>query len=121
VCIGLLFSVLSIAILTLSIYLLLQKNIDKLNTLMLIGYTPRYVALPYNMLTLVLNLSVLCLSIVVVFFAQDIYMGYISEIAGVKLEASPITAVIVGVALSAAVILFNVGVIHHKIKRISRR
>ena len=51
VCIGVVFSLLSLIILTLSIYLLLQKNVSKLENLVLIGYKPERVALPYNLLT----------------------------------------------------------------------
>ena len=62
VVIGVIFSLLSIIILTLSIHLLLQKNITKLETLTLIGYTPSRVAMPYNALTIALNGSILILS-----------------------------------------------------------
>ena len=118
--IGLLFSLLSIAILTLSIYLLLQKNIDKLKTLVFIGYTPRYVALPYILMTVVLNLSVWTLSVIAVSFAQDVYMGYLSDVSGVELVSSPIVSIVVGLSIAVVVILFNTWVIQHKIKQILR-
>ena len=118
--IGLLFSLLSIAILTLSIYLLLQKNIDKLKTLVFIGYTPRDVALPYILMTVVLNLSVWTLSVIAVSFAQDVYMGYLSDVSGVELVSSPIVSVVVGLSLAVVVILFNTWIIQHKIKQILR-
>ena len=70
ICIGVIFSILSIIILTLSIYLLLQKNIVKLENLILIGYTPKRVALPYNLMTLILNVSILIISLVVICIAQ---------------------------------------------------
>lgn len=118
--IGLLFSLLSIVILTLSIYLLLQKNIDKLKTLVFIGYTPRYVALPYILMTVVLNLSVWTLSVIAVSFAQDVYMGYLSDVSGVELVSSPIVSIVVGLSIAVVVILFNTWVIQHKIKQILR-
>lgn len=118
--IGLLFSLLSIAILTLSIYLLLQKNIDKLKTLVFIGYTPRYVALPYILMTVVLNLSVWTLSVIAVSFAQDVYMGYLSDVSGVELVSSPIVSIVVGLSIAVVVILFNTWIIQHKIKQILR-
>lgn len=120
VLIGLLFSLLSIAILTLSIYLLLQKNIDKLKTLVFIGYTPRYVALPYILMTIVLNLSVWTLSVIAVSFAQDVYMGYLSDVSGVELVSSPIVSIVVGLSIAVVVILFNTWIIQHKIKQILR-
>lgn len=56
---GLVFSVMSFYILMLSIFLLLQKNSAKLETLLLLGYAPGRVARPYWLLTLWLNLGVL--------------------------------------------------------------
>ena len=121
ICIGVIFSILSIIILTLSIYLLLQKNIVKLENLILIGYTPKRVALPYNLMTLILNISILIISLVVICIAQRLYMGYISQLAGCELSSSPIVAVVVGVLFTAAVILFNFSIINRKIKDISRK
>lgn len=119
--IGVIFSALSLIILTLSIYLLLQKNITKLENLVLIGYTPARVAMPYNLMTLVLNLSVLAISLVTIIVAQDVYMKYISELAGYSLSSSPLVAIVVGVLFTALVILFNIYLINRKIREISRK
>lgn len=121
ICIGVIFSILSIIILTLSIYLLLQKNIVKLENLILIGHTPKRVALPYNLMTLILNISILIISIVIICISQRMYMGYISQLAGCELSSSPLVAVVVGVIFTAAVILFNFSIINRKIKEISRK
>ncbi|MBQ3173971.1 MAG: ABC transporter permease [Alistipes sp.] len=119
--IGLIFSLLSVIILTLSIYLLLQKNITKLENLVLIGYTPSRVAMPYNLMTLILNLSILAISLVVVFITQGEYMGYLSDIAGHELTASPTTAIIVGILFTAVIIAFNFFIIYRKIREISKK
>lgn len=121
ICIGVVFSILSIIILTLSIYLLLQKNITKLENLVLIGYTPQRVALPYNLLTLILNLSILIISIIFIVVGQGFYMGYISQLAGCELSSSPMVAIVVGVIFTTAIILFNFYIINRKIKEISRK
>ena len=121
ICIGIIFSVLSIIILTLSIYLLLQKNITKLENLILIGYKPQRVALPYNLLTLTLNISILALSIAFIAVAQKLYMGYISQLAGYTPASSPIVAIGVGVVFTIAIILFNFYIINRKIREISRK
>lgn len=119
--IGIIFSILSIIILTLSIFLLLQKNITKLENLILIGHKPSYVAMPYNLMTLVLNLSVYALSVVVVWLLQGKYMSYISEIAGFEFSTTPLSAILFGLALTAIIVTFNVFIIHRKIREISRR
>lgn len=121
VCIGVIFSLLSLIILTLSIYLLLQKNISKLENLVLIGYTPARVSLPYNLLTLVLNLSIWVISSMVVVFAQRLYIGYISQMAGCELSASPMVAIGVGGLFTALIIAFNFFIINRKIREISRK
>ncbi len=121
VCIGVVFSLLSLIILTLSIYLLLQKNISKLENLVLIGYTPARVALPYNLLTLALNLSIWVISSMVVVFAQRLYIGYISQMAGCELSTSPMVAIGVGGLFTALIIAFNFFIINRKIREISRK
>ena len=121
VCIGVVFSLLSIIILTLSIYLLLQKNIAKLENLVLIGYTPERVALPYNLLTVALNLSIWIISSVVVIISQRLYIDYISQMAGCELSASPMVAIVVGALFTALIITFNFFIINRKIREISRK
>lgn len=119
--IGLIFSILSIIILTLSIYLLLQKNITKLDNLMLIGYTPRNVAAPYNVLTIVLNVGTYLISVLAVILCQDIYMGKISALIGLEIETSPTVAIIAGAIITAVVTLFNITIIQRKVKQIAKR
>ena len=121
VCIGVIFSILSIIILTLSIYLLLQKNISKLENLVLIGYTPARVALPYNLLTLALNISIWVLSSIIVIVAQRGYMDYLEKMVGCELSSSPWVAIGVGALFTALIIAFNFLVINRKIREISRK
>lgn len=119
--IGFIFSALSIIILTLSIYLLLQKNITKLENLMLIGYTPKQVSAPYNMLTIGLNVGIYVVSIVAVVVCQQIYMGEISALTGLSINTSPMVAILTGAIISVVVTLFNIVVIRRKVTRIARR
>ena len=112
ICIGLMFSLLALIILTLSIYLLLQKNISKLENLVLIGYTPARVALPYNLLTLILNISIWIISSILIIVAQRFYSGYISQLVGCELTSSPIVAIVVGALFTAVVIAFNFFIIN---------
>lgn len=121
ICIGLMFSLLALIILTLSIYLLLQKNISKLENLVLIGYTPARVALPYNLLTLILNISIWIISSILIIVAQRFYSGYISQLVGCELTSSPIVAIAVGALFTAVVIAFNFFIINRKIREISRK
>ena len=119
--IGVVFSLLSIIILTLSIYLLLQKNVNKLENLVLIGYKPVYVAMPYILMTMILNISIYVISIVAVSYVQGAYMGYLGSLFGVTLEASPATSIVAGLALTFVITLFNFYIIYRKIAEISRK
>lgn len=119
--IGAIFSILSIIILTLSIYLLLQKNVNKLENLVLVGYKPMYVAMPYILMTVILNLSILIIGIIAVIYAQGWYMDYLGGLFGVSLDASPTASIIAGVVLTTVITLFNFFIIYRKIAEISRK
>jgi len=78
--VGLFISILSFYILMLSIFLLLQKNTVKLESLLLIGYSPAKVAIPYQVLTLGLNLIVLALSIGIVMYMRGMYTEVLTQL-----------------------------------------
>ena len=113
--VGLLISVLSFYILMLSIYLLLQKNTTKLENLLLIGYGPHRVALPYQALTIGLNAVVLLLSVGVVMWVRTLYLDVVEKMFP-SLDAGGCWAMMaVGVLLFVAVSFFNVVAIRKKV------
>ena len=113
--VGLLISVLSFYILMLSIYLLLQKNTTKLENLLLIGYGPHRVALPYQTLTIGLNAVVLLLSVGVVMWVRTIYLDVVEKMFP-SLDAGGCWVMIaVGLLLFVAVSFFNVVAIRKKV------
>ena len=116
--IGLIISLLSFYILMLSIYLLVQKNTTKLENLLLIGYTPSRVAAPYRLLTIGLNMTVLFISFLAVFFIRMYYMDMIESIYPDIAEGSLLPALLTGVALFIVVTLFNYFAIGRKIMAI---
>ena len=78
--VGLFISILSFYILMLSVFLLLQKNTAKLENLLLIGYSPSKVALPYHVLTVGLNLLVLLLAVIGVVWLRSYYTGVLQTL-----------------------------------------
>lgn len=78
--VGLVISVLSFYILMLSIYLLVQKNSSKLENLLLIGYSPMKVAMPYQILTVSLNAAVLIITWTILYFVRSYYMDIIETL-----------------------------------------
>ena len=113
--VGLLISVLSFYILMLSIYLLLQKNTTKLENLLLIGYGPKRVALPYQTLTIALNAVVLVLSVGIVLYARTLYMEMMEKLFP-SLDGSSCWLMLgIGILLFIAVSCFNIMAIRKKI------
>lgn len=116
--VGLFISILSFYILMLSIFLLLQKNTVKLENLLLIGYSPNRVALPYNILTIVLNLSVLLLSVSGVAWIRSYYTEITSTLFPQLETESLLPCWITGSVLFLVVSLLNVMMIHKKVTSI---
>ena len=116
--IGLVISILSFYILMLSIYLLVQKNSSKLENLLLIGYSPGKVARPYQMLTIGLNIAVLIIAWVILFFIRDYYMGVIETLFPEIEDGSMLPAIGVGLVLFLLVTVMNLFTIRRKIMRI---
>ncbi len=113
--VGLLISVLSFYILMLSIYLLLQKNTTKLENLLLIGYSPFKVALPYQILTLSLNLLVLIMAIIAVALIRVHYMNFIAGLFPDMPESSMLISIIMGILLFILVSVFNIIAVRRKV------
>ncbi|WP_455672804.1 ABC transporter permease [Phocaeicola sp.] len=116
--VGLLISILSFYILMLSIYLLLQKNTTKLENLLLIGYSPAKVALPYQVLTVVLNAVVLVLSIGIVMYVRSNYTELIEKMFPQLQEGGLWPALLFGILLFVGVSLFNVIAVRRKVASI---
>lgn len=116
--VGLVISVLSFYILMLSIYLLVQKNASKLENLLLVGYSPSRVALPYQLLTLGLNVAVLFLAWLILYFLRRYYMNIIYTFFPQLDDGSMFPAVVVGILLLVVVTVLNLFAIHRKVMRI---
>lgn len=116
--IGIIISVLSFYILMLSIYLLVQKNTAKLENLLLIGYSPLRVALPYEMLTLGLNAFVLIVALIIISFVREYYLDVIMTLFPQIDEGSMWPAILLGLSLFIIVSVINQIAIYRKIMRI---
>ncbi len=114
--IGVIICVLSFFILTLTIYLLLEKNMSKLRTLRLIGYSKSYVVRPYEILVLSLNFVILLISLVVVFVVRGKYSEAISKIYTSTETGFSVYTVLVGIAVFILLFLLNIFIIRKKVK-----
>ena len=113
--VGLFISILSFYILMLSVFLLLQKNTAKLENLLLIGYSPSKVALPYHVLTVGLNLLVLILAIGGVAWLRSYYTGVLQTLIPQLETGSLLPCILAGSILFIAVSALNILLIRRKV------
>jgi len=116
--VGLLISLLSFYILMLSIYLLVEKNSEKMRTLLLIGYSPARVALPYQLLTIGMNAVMLLIVTCLVCHLRTLYLQRLHAVFPQMAEGNLLPAVLGGIALFAIVCIANAIVIRHRINMI---
>ena len=119
--IGGVISVLSFYILMLSIYLLVQKNASKLQNLLLIGYSPTLVAMPYQLRTIGLNLVVLLIALVVLSLLRGYYMEVIETLFPDIDEGNILPSVAVGLCLFALISVVNVIAVRRKVMSVWRK
>ena len=116
VAIGLVICVLSFFILILSIFLLLQKNTQKLQNLLLLGYSPRQVSGMYVRMIVYINIAIYVLSIAAMLVARTYYLPLVQAFgahnAGIEVAAA------VGAALIAVITLGNVTAVRRKVRNL---
>ena len=119
--VGLVISVLSFYILMLSVYLLVQKNASKLENLLLIGYSPARVAMPYQVLTIALNVAVLFMAWALLSVARGYYMGILTTLFPQMESGGLWPSIVAGLILFLAVSVLNVIVVRRKVMRVWHR
>lgn len=116
VSVGILICVLSFFILVLSIYLLLEKNMNKLKTLRLIGYSQSIVIKPYEWLAVGLNLVILVLSLAVTFVVRAQYLNFVGKLLPVAEARFSLYTVLIGFTIFVLLSLLNILIIRRKVK-----
>ncbi len=118
--VGLAFSGMSFYILMLSIFLLLQKNSDKLENLLLLGYAPARVARPYQLLTFGLNFGVLAAALLTVWLLR---LAYLPSLAALQEGWQPTgmgVTLLCGTGLALLLSLLNGLAIRRKVGSLER-
>jgi len=113
--VGLIISILSFYILMLSVFLLVQKNNRKLQDLLLLGYSPTKVALPYQVLTISLSILVLALACVLLLIIRHAYLSLFQSLFPNMQIPSMWVAFAIGFVLMLAVSVVNSLAIHRKV------
>ena len=119
--IGLVICILSFYILMLSVYLLVEKNMTKLENLLLIGYSPRKVSMPYQVLTVGLNVLVFIIAVVVLMIARGQYLAMFESFFPEMQTPSMMPTMGVGIGLLVVVSVVNIIVVYTKVMSIWKR
>lgn len=116
--VGLIISILAFYVLLLSIFLLLQKHTEKIDNLLLIGYTPGSVARPFHLLTIVLNVVVLLGALLAVVIIRGWYLPLFGELYAGFEPTAFVPTLLTGLAILLIVSIINYTAITRKVKAI---
>ena len=117
--VGALICLLALYILMLSIFLLLQKNTTKLTNLLLIGYLPHQVALPYQLITLYLTTFVMGLSLAAVWFIRPLYLKLLGGLFPAFQPTSLLPIIVIGIAITLVICIVNLLIIKGRINQLT--
>ncbi|MDE6859733.1 MAG: ABC transporter permease [Duncaniella sp.] len=112
--VGAIISVLAFFILLLSIYLLLQKNRDKLHDLMQLGYSPARVSRYYKLIVVMVNVAVYLLAVTAVVVAAHTWSGTLSAL-GIE-SSSVIPTLLIGLGIMLVITVGNLITISRKVR-----
>lgn len=116
--VGVIISVMSFFMLILSIYLLVQKNVSKLENLLLIGYSSANIAKPYQSLAVSLNFVALIVVWIILYFIRSYYMDVLMTLFPGVSDGTLLYSVVLGVILFVVISLINIIVIRRKINEL---
>lgn len=112
--VGIVITVLSFFILMLSVTLLMEKNREKIHTLLMLGYPLRRVGSPYRVLILWSCVGSLVLALAAVYLFRLTYLHELEGLGGG--EGLLWVAPAVGVGVTAAVILLNMAAVGRRVE-----
>ena len=116
--IGLVISVLSFVLLLLSLILVMQRNSDKIDNLLLIGYSVRDVSKPYLQFAFMISTAALILSVAVAIFSRKYYLQQFGELYPSYEIGSLLPMIITGVILWLAIAVVNALSVRRKVMAI---
>lgn len=118
IAVGAVISLLAFYVLMLSIFLLLQRNTEKIDTLLLIGYSTTMVARPYHALALGVNTVVALLSVMLVMVLRTYYLPLFGSLYPSFSAASLMPTIVGAAAIYALLCTLHYMAIRHKVLRI---
>lgn len=116
--VGTVICLLSFYLLSLSIFLLVQKNASKLENLLLLGYSPSQVALPYQLLAAGLNAVSLLAAIGCVAGLRTVYMNSVRLIFPQLENSAMLPCLLTGALLFVLTAVLDTWLIRRKVRRL---
>ena len=116
--VGTVICLLSFYLLSLSIFLLVQKNASKLENLLLLGYSPSQVALPYQLLAAGLNAVSLLAAIGCVAGLRTVYMDSVRLIFPQLENSAMLPCLLTGALLFVLTAVLDTWLIRRKVRRL---
>lgn len=113
--IGAVISALAFFILMLSIYLLLQKNKEKIRDLMMLGYTPAQAARTYYTLVAAINATILILACAAMLIASTAWSKPLADLG--LTTVSPLATIVAGTLIIALITAANILAIRRIVNR----
>lgn len=119
IAVGAIISILAFFILILSIYLLLQKNREKLHDLMQLGYSPAQVSRYYKIMVASVNLTVYVLAAIIVVIASS---SWGEPLSALGIEGSSVWPTIaIGLIIILIITILNLLIISRKVRGAFRK
>lgn len=112
--VGLVITILSLFILLLSISLLMQKNKEKLHSLIMLGYPLGKVGATYRHLVLGVSILSLLFAIIAMLVFRTLYAGAVEGLSGEK--AGIWVSCLAGLLLASLIAMFNIVSVNRKVR-----
>lgn len=112
---GFVICLLALYILLLSVYLLIEKNNDKLQNLILIGYSVSSISMPYQFIATFLNVLALICSIPLVLIVRSIYIELFIKLFPNYSPSTIVPTLITGLCVVAISSIVNIMVVRRKV------
>lgn len=113
--IGITITVLSFFILMLSISLLMEKNREKLHTLLMLGYEPRAVARPYDAIVVWSSLGACLMAVGGTFLMRSFYLPQLMALGSEP--GSLLPGILLAGGMTAAIIGLNIMAVARKVRK----
>lgn len=114
--IGIIITLLSFYILVLSISLLIQKSKQHLQDLLLLGYSRKQIALPYNILIITANILSFAFAYCLTSIVRNIYQHYLSSL--ISASGTTATTALLAAVISLLLSAVNIIIISRQIKKV---